>query len=64
MAQHVIEDVDLSDEEDFVLPPPPLLLYAEPIWDEDDDDHNELRIIHPIFGMIQRIEHMMLDVLT
>ncbi|XP_071652767.1 putative nuclease HARBI1 isoform X1 [Temnothorax longispinosus] len=58
MAQHVIEDVDLSDEEDFVLPPPPLLLYAEPIWDEDDDDHNELRIIHPIFGMIQRIEHV------
>ncbi|KAM0735065.1 hypothetical protein ACS0PU_011178 [Formica fusca] len=56
MAQHIIPNIDSSDEEDIVLSPP--LLYAEPIWDEEDDVYNELRILHPVFGMVQRIEHV------
>lgn len=46
--------MDSSDEEDFLVMPLPL----EMIRDEDDDDHNEIRIFHPIFGMLQRMGHI------
>ncbi|XP_071577182.1 putative nuclease HARBI1 [Temnothorax nylanderi] len=60
MAHRVVRDIvnlevmESSDEEDFLLIPPPL----EPIPDEDHDDHNELRLFHPIFGVLQRIDHV------
>lgn len=55
LARMLVElEIESSDDEDFYFLPP-----LPPIPDEDNDiDHNELQIFHPILGIIQRIEHV------
>ncbi|XP_012542720.3 LOW QUALITY PROTEIN: putative nuclease HARBI1 [Monomorium pharaonis] len=55
MEQYVVFDAS-SDEEDFILPPAPL--YEQPVRDEENDIYDELQILHPVFGRLQRIQHV------
>ncbi|XP_026826173.1 putative nuclease HARBI1 isoform X2 [Ooceraea biroi] len=49
----ILELLDSSDEDEDIRPPlDPLMLV------NDNNEHNELRVFHPLFGLVQRLQHI------
>lgn len=55
MAMILNDLFDSSDDEENNIFP------FQPIVRNDDDDFYELRMLHPIFGLVQRIEHVKIN---
>ncbi|XP_032688007.1 putative nuclease HARBI1 [Odontomachus brunneus] len=53
---HYIALLDSSDEDEFFDIAPPLIRPID--MDEDNENQNVLQMLHPVLGIIQRIEHV------